>query len=117
MGHPKHLLDMQYRMQPSISCFPNCCFYNNRILDAPNVTQKSHEKHYLPGPMFGPYSFINVNDGREDKDENGHSRKNVVEVSIVLKVLRNLYKGTLDFCFILVYFLSLWFPILVFVCL
>ncbi|KAL6228189.1 hypothetical protein ACLB2K_002143 [Fragaria x ananassa] len=92
MGHPKHLLDMQYRMQPSISCFPNSCFYNNRILDAPNVTQKSHEKHYLPGPMFGPYSFINVNDGREDKDENGHSRKNIVEVSIVLKVLRNLYK-------------------------
>ncbi|XP_062004037.1 uncharacterized protein LOC133721436 [Rosa rugosa] len=92
MSHPKHLLNMQYRMHPSISFFPNSSFYNNLILDAPNVTKKSHEKHYLPGPIYGPYSFINVNDGREEKDEDGHSRKNMVEVAIVLKVLRNLYK-------------------------
>ncbi|KAK9932130.1 hypothetical protein M0R45_019379 [Rubus argutus] len=92
MGHSKHLLNMQYRMHPSISFFPNSSFYDNLILDAPNVRKKSYEKHYLPGAMFGPYSFANVNDGREEKDEDGHSRKNMVEVAIVLKLLRNLYK-------------------------
>ncbi|KAL6295349.1 hypothetical protein ACE6H2_003491 [Prunus campanulata] len=92
MGHSKHLLNMQYRMHPSISFFPNSNFYNNQILDAPNVKKRSHEKHYLPGSMFGPFSFINVIDGREEKDEDGHSRKNMVEVAIILKILRNLYK-------------------------
>ncbi|XP_048422280.1 uncharacterized protein LOC103932355 [Pyrus x bretschneideri] len=92
MGHYKHLLNMQYRMHPSISSFPNSSFYYNQILDAPNVKRRSHEKHYLPGSIFGPYSFINVIDGREEKDEDGHSLKNMVEVAIVLKILRNLYK-------------------------
>lgn len=95
MGHSKHLLDMQYRMHPSISCFPNSKFYFNQILDAPNVKARSYEKHYLPGPMFGPYTFINVFGGREELDDVGHSRKNMVEVAIVLKLLRSLYKGIL----------------------
>ncbi|XP_016652647.1 PREDICTED: uncharacterized protein LOC103343754 [Prunus mume] len=92
MGHSKHLLNMQYRMHPSISLFPNTNFYNNQILDAPNVKKRSHEKHYLPGSMYGPFSFINVIDGREEKDEDGRSRKNMVEVAIILKILRKLYK-------------------------
>ncbi|KAL3582367.1 hypothetical protein D5086_016699 [Populus alba] len=93
LGHSKHLLDMQYRMHPSISCFPNSKFYFNKILDAPNVRARSYEKHYLPGPMFGPYTFINVIGGREELDDVGHSRKNMVEVAIVLKLLRSLYKA------------------------
>ncbi|CAB4265332.1 unnamed protein product [Prunus armeniaca] len=92
LGHSKHLLNMQYRMHPSISFFPNSNFYNNQILDAPNVKKRSHEKYYLPGSMFGPFSFINVIGGREEKDEDGHSRKNLVEVAIIVKILRNLYK-------------------------
>jgi hypothetical protein len=86
---------MQYRMHPSISCFPNSKFYFSQILDAPNVKARSYEKHYLPGPMFGPYTFINVFGGREELDDVGHSRKNMVEVAIVLKLLRSLYKGIL----------------------
>ncbi|KAJ6903318.1 hypothetical protein NC651_020731 [Populus alba x Populus x berolinensis] len=93
LGHSKHLLDMQYRMHPSISCFPNSKFYFNKILDAPNVKARSYEKHYLPGPMFGPYTFINVFGGREELDDVGHSRKNMVEVAIVLKLLQSLYKA------------------------
>ncbi|KAL3582369.1 hypothetical protein D5086_016701 [Populus alba] len=93
LGHSKHLLDMQYRMHPSISCFPNSKFYSNLILDAPNVKARSYVKHYLPGPMFGPYTFINVLGGREELDDVGHSRKNMVEVAIVLKLLQSLYKA------------------------
>ncbi|XP_073363393.1 helicase sen1-like [Aegilops tauschii subsp. strangulata] len=86
LGHKKHLLNMQYRMHPSISVFPNLSFYDRQILDGPNVTQTTHELSYLPGAMFGPYSFINV-DGREDR---GRSKRNMAEVAAILEILRSL---------------------------
>nr|POE69455.1 helicase sen1 [Quercus suber] len=92
-GCTKHLLSIQYRMHPSISFFPNANFYDNQILDAPKVKRKSYEKQYLPGPMFGPYSFISVIYGREEKDDSKRSWRNMVEVSIVMKILQNLYKA------------------------
>uniref|UniRef100_J3M0Q2 DNA2/NAM7 helicase-like C-terminal domain-containing protein n=1 Tax=Oryza brachyantha TaxID=4533 RepID=J3M0Q2_ORYBR len=49
LGHEKPLLNMQYRMHPSISIFPNINFYDGKLLDAPNVKQKEHRKKYLPG--------------------------------------------------------------------
>ncbi|KAF0891412.1 hypothetical protein E2562_009841 [Oryza meyeriana var. granulata] len=93
LGHEKHLLNMQYRMHPSISIFPNISFYERKLLDAPNVKQKEHQKKYLPGSMFGPYSFFNIEDGKEDLDELGRSRKNVVEVSVIQEILRKLQKA------------------------
>ena len=95
MDHPRHLLDVQYRMHPSISRFPNSRFYFNQIMDAPNVKCKSYEKHHLPGPMFGPYSFINISHGRDELDDVGHSMRNMVEVAIVSNLVRRLYKGML----------------------
>jgi senataxin len=92
LGHKKHLLNMQYRMHPSISSFPNISFYDGKISDAPNVMQREHQKKYLPGFMFGPYSFVNIKEGREEFDELGHSRKNLVEVVVVEEILRNLQK-------------------------
>ncbi|OQU84722.1 hypothetical protein SORBI_3004G113500 [Sorghum bicolor] len=76
-GHKKHLLNIQYRMHPSISIFPNTSFYSSKILDGPNVMQGGHERSYLEGAMFGPYSFINI-DGRE---ESGRSKRNMAEVA------------------------------------
>ncbi|WOL07364.1 hypothetical protein Cni_G16104 [Canna indica] len=64
LGHRKHLLNIQYRMHPSISLFPNANFYENKILNGSNVTGKNHRRKYLPGPMNGPYSFINIKHGR-----------------------------------------------------
>uniref|UniRef100_A0ACD5V5D6 Uncharacterized protein n=1 Tax=Avena sativa TaxID=4498 RepID=A0ACD5V5D6_AVESA len=86
LGHKKHLLNMQYRMHPSISIFPNLSFYDKRILDGSNVTQAGHEREYLPGAMYGPYSFINI-DGREDR---GRSKRNMAEVAAIMKILRSL---------------------------
>lgn len=94
LNHSKRLLNMQYRMHPAISSFPNSRFYHNQIQNAPIVKRKSYEKRYLSGPMFGPYSFLNVIGGSEEKDDDGHSRKNLVEVAIVLKIVQNLHKGT-----------------------
>lgn len=84
---------MQYRMHPSISIFPNLRFYDGKIPDAPNVRQREHEKKYLPGSMFGPYSFVNIEGGREEFDELGHSRKNLIEVVVIEEILRNLRNG------------------------
>lgn len=96
MGHSKHLLNIQYRMQPSISRFPNSKFYFNQILDGPNVKDRSYVQGYLPGPMFGSYSFISVSGGREQSDTVGRSLKNLVEVAVMSKIVQNLYKGILE---------------------
>ncbi|KAI3939781.1 hypothetical protein MKW92_012567 [Papaver armeniacum] len=93
LGHPKHLLNMQYRMHPKISSFPNAKFYGNQILNAPNVNCEGYERHYLPGPMFGPYSFISICDGREVLDSLGESRKNMVEVAVIVKIVQDLFKA------------------------
>ncbi|KAI3870778.1 hypothetical protein MKX03_006762 [Papaver bracteatum] len=96
LGHSKNLLNMQYRMHPQISLFPNADFYQQQISDAPNVLCKSYERQFLPGAMFGPYSFISISDGREEVDDVGHSRRNIVEVAVVLKIVRMLHKAWQD---------------------
>ncbi|XP_077247012.1 uncharacterized protein LOC143886780 isoform X2 [Tasmannia lanceolata] len=93
LGHKKHLLDVQYRMHPSISSFPNTMFYSNKISDGPNVKCKGYERHYLLGPMYGTYSFINVPFGRETFGL-GHSKKNIVEIAILSQIVRNLYNAS-----------------------
>ncbi|PWA75023.1 hypothetical protein CTI12_AA245630 [Artemisia annua] len=96
LGHSMHLLNVQYRMHPSISLFPNLKFYKNKVLDAQNVLSKSYEKRHLSGPMFGSYSFINVVGGREELDDDGKSRRNMVEVAIVIKIVKFLYRAWQD---------------------
>ncbi|XP_058098091.1 uncharacterized ATP-dependent helicase C29A10.10c-like isoform X2 [Magnolia sinica] len=93
LGHWKHLLNVQYRMHPSISAFPNANFYGNQILDDPSVKDKIHERHYLSQPMYGSYSFINIDDGRETVQKGG-SWKNMVQVAAVSCILRNLFKAS-----------------------
>lgn len=84
---------MQYRMHPSISHFPNSNFYQKKIINAPNVKDKSYERSYLPGRMFGAYSFINILEGKEEMDDFSHSRRNMVEVAVTVKIVKKLYKG------------------------
>ncbi|KAF8025762.1 hypothetical protein BT93_F2561 [Corymbia citriodora subsp. variegata] len=91
LGHPRHLLNIQYRMHPEISQFPTSTFYNNQIQNGSNVTTNSYRKCHLPWPMFGPYSFINISDGREEGGAGGRSLKNYAEVGVVSMILWNLY--------------------------
>ncbi|XP_043810300.1 uncharacterized protein LOC110608878 isoform X1 [Manihot esculenta] len=93
IGHSKQNLDMQYRMHPLISLLPNSEFYGNQILDAPNVKNKRYRKYFLLGPLFGPYSFINVSCGREETVSFTYSYKNMVEVAMVTKIVRKLFKA------------------------
>ncbi|CAM0902999.1 unnamed protein product [Alopecurus aequalis] len=88
----KHLLNIQYRMNPCISLFPNAQFYERKILDGPNVLSPSYSKDYTCLP-FGSYTFINVTGGREDKEGAGNSRRNMVEVVVVLHLIHTVFKS------------------------
>ncbi|KAJ8557667.1 hypothetical protein K7X08_003292 [Anisodus acutangulus] len=91
IGHKKHLLNVQYRMHPAISLFPNREFYENKIMDGPNVQKAMYEKRFLKGNIFGSYSFINISNGKEQYD-NTHSTRNMAEVYVIAEIVANLYK-------------------------
>ncbi|XP_057469573.1 uncharacterized protein LOC130758622 isoform X2 [Actinidia eriantha] len=91
LGHEKQLLKIQYRMDPSVSLFPNKEFYDGMILDGPNVTEKTYKKRFLKGKVYGSYSFINVTDGEESFNER-RSLKNKVEVAVVAEIVSSLFK-------------------------
>ncbi|XP_018479580.2 helicase sen1-like [Raphanus sativus] len=91
LGHDKHLLNVQYRMHPSISCFPNKEFYGGRITDAAVVQESIYQKRFLQGNMFGSFSFINVGRGKEEFGD-GHSPKNMVEVAVISEIISSLSK-------------------------
>ncbi|CAN6933540.1 unnamed protein product [Brassica oleracea] len=88
LKHKKYLLNIQYRMHPSISIFPNREFYGMQIQDAPTVKQRNYTKQYLPGKMYGPYSFINIAHGEEQYGQ-GRSLRNNVEVAVVSDIIAN----------------------------
>ncbi|XP_030969310.1 helicase sen1-like isoform X3 [Quercus lobata] len=91
IGHKKDLLNVQHRMHPSISLFPNRMFYENHILDGHNVKRRSYERHFLQGKMYGSYSFINVAHGKEEFD-NSHSLKNMAEAAVASEIVSSLFK-------------------------
>ncbi|KAF6156500.1 hypothetical protein GIB67_011301 [Kingdonia uniflora] len=78
LGHKKHLLNVQYRMHPSISLFLNTEFYNKQISYAPNVNESTYKRHILQGNMFGCLSFINAANGKETLINNGSVWKKLV---------------------------------------
>ncbi|CAN4116692.1 unnamed protein product [Withania somnifera] len=95
LGHKKHLLNIQYRMHPKISLFPNREFYQKKITDGPNVKLATYEKRFLMGDIFGSYSFINVSSGNEELDEK-HSTRNKAEAFVVAEIVANLHKEYLS---------------------
>ena len=92
LGHMKDLLNVQHRMHPSISSFPNRRFYQNQILDGQNVKERSYERRFLEGKMYRSYSFINVAQGKEEFDQS-HSLKNMVEAAVATEMVSSLFKG------------------------
>lgn len=96
MGQPKHLLNVQYRMHPWISKFPVSSFYENRITNGPNVLQRSYERRHLTGPMYGSYSFINIDGGSESTGKGDRSLINTVEAAAVVRIVQRLFKESVD---------------------
>ncbi|MED6147954.1 hypothetical protein PIB30_048704 [Stylosanthes scabra] len=89
LGNDKHMLNVQYRMNPSISVFPSEEFYEGRLSDAPILSD--YNKKFLEGEIYGSYSFINVAKGREQTGL-GHSTKNTIEAAVISEIVGNLYK-------------------------
>lgn len=61
-------------------------------MDAEIVKSDIYEKCYIPDPMFGSYSFMNISCGRESHTDT-HSLTNMVEVAVLLKIIHRVYKG------------------------
>eukprot|EP00250_Pteridium_aquilinum_P021248 c25066_g1_i4 orf=531-3587(-) len=86
LKHPCHLLDIQYRMHPEISRFPNFTFYEGRLRNGDNVRSPSYRLHeHL---LYGSYAFIDVSDGVEQSS--GTSKRNSVEAAVVLAIIKRL---------------------------
>ncbi|RLN09516.1 hypothetical protein C2845_PM11G29970 [Panicum miliaceum] len=96
LGQPKHLLEVQYRMHPWISKFPVASFYDGRIVDGPNVLNRNYERRHLTGPMYGSYSFINIDGGNESTGKHGQSITNPIEAAAVVRILQRLFKESVD---------------------
>jgi senataxin len=94
LGHHKHLLDVQYRMHPGISKFPVSSFYGDQISDGENVLHRDYERKHLIGPMYGSYSFINIEGGKEISGKHDKSLINTIEVAAVTRIVQRLFKGT-----------------------
>ncbi|MED6189253.1 hypothetical protein PIB30_094041 [Stylosanthes scabra] len=88
LGNDKHMLNVQYRMNPSISIFPSEEFYEGRLSDAPILSD--YNKRFLEGEIYGSYSFINVAKGREQTGL-GHSTKNTIEAAVISEIVGNLH--------------------------
>ncbi|KAF3663229.1 putative metal-nicotianamine transporter YSL7-like [Capsicum annuum] len=93
LGHKKHLLNVQYRMHPKVSLFPNSQFYEKKITDGPNVTAALYEKRFLKGDIFCSYSFINVSRGKEELDDH-QSTRNMAEVRLVADMHKMNFVGS-----------------------
>lgn len=104
LGFEKHLLNMQYRMNPCISLFPNAWFYDGMITDSSNVKSLSYNKDYLDLP-FGTYTFLNIVDGKEEREVSGTSWHNMVEVAVVLQLIKSIFKCMYLGPYILLFFI------------
>ncbi|KAL6936770.1 hypothetical protein ACO0OL_001320 [Hanseniaspora opuntiae] len=80
-----YLLDVQYRMHPEISKFPSKQFYNSRLKDGPNM-DLINQKPWFKDPIFKPYNFFSIVDGRESKSA-AMSLSNIVEAEFVVKLV------------------------------
>lgn len=94
LGHPLNLLNVQYRMHPAISMFPNMQFYDGKVQNGVNVMKKAYSRAPYQRQLFGPYTFINVHDGNEERDEDdSRSWKNPVEAAIVVYLVSKIFTG------------------------
>lgn len=58
-GYPVQVLDVQYRMHPTISAFPSLTFYQNQLRDAPGMASE-RARPWHKYPLLGPLAVLNV---------------------------------------------------------
>lgn len=70
-------------MHPDISRLPSTLFYSQRLLDGPNMAQKTSQPWHNHA-LFGTYKFINVGSGNEQQVQSGHSLVNHTECEVAV---------------------------------
>jgi regulator of nonsense transcripts 1 len=86
MGITPLLLNIQYRMHPSISEFPNSQFYGGMLEDGVSKSEREAPPGMLWPDWDAPLSFLPV-DGDELLSPDGASKENAAEAAWVVKIL------------------------------
>jgi superfamily I DNA and/or RNA helicase len=87
------MLKTQYRMHPSICCFPSERIYNSQL-----YSSQSTEDFVLPSGFDWPnrsihVAFVNVTDGKELHSKGETSCYNVEEIALITEIVYNLVKA------------------------
>jgi superfamily I DNA and/or RNA helicase len=97
MGIAPLMLTTQYRMHPSISDFPNKRFYDGKLEDGVDKSDRAAPAGMLWPDWDAPLAFLPV-EGEELLSPDGASKENSVEASWVVKILMGLIEeGGLEF--------------------
>ena len=90
-GTPHIMLEMQYRMCPSISVWPSTTFYENRLVDASVVRDPRRIPLWQTNnaASTASYSFIDI-PGSEEFVESTTSYKNNIEADAIVAHLKSL---------------------------
>lgn len=85
-NHPKHvhLLDMQYRMHPEISCFPSKEFYEGQLKDGQDMAGLRKQPWHR-AELLGPYRFFDI-EGAQERGRRGQSLINTRELDVALQM-------------------------------
>ena len=91
-GHDVHLLNVQYRMNPMISEFPRHIFYQNALLDGPNVQHPDFGGSLkmmlrIKFPYVQPFNIFDL-DSKEERG--GTSMSNKYEAKLVIQLYSTL---------------------------
>lgn len=78
-GCPVTMLEVQYRMAPSIRSFPSLFFYQNKLRDALEVINRE-QPYWLPEL---PFAFIDLLTSREMREGGETSIKNHAEAELI----------------------------------
>lgn len=79
-------------MHPDISQLPSNLFYNGRLLDGPDMVEKT-KRAWQTHPKFGTYRFFSVETGAEENTPgNSHSLINRSEVQVAVALYNRLIK-------------------------
>ena len=88
-GIPANMLTTQYRMHPVIREFPSARFYDNKLEDGCQASDRPTPAGLLWPDWDNPLAFIPT-EGSELQDEDGSSRSNFAEAAKVLSIVKNL---------------------------
>ena len=94
-GHPVQLLDLQYRMHPSICDFASRQFYSGQLQNAPKLTVASRRKPFHRQLAFRPFVFHNVVYGRQrrgDGRDGAGSYENGEEIRYVMQMFKTIHE-------------------------